>query len=187
MLAALAATRDFPTDLKPAEGQHHLTRLLVFANHVEELPAGCYAYNSAEHRLSAVGAPRPVAAFLQQSYSLLNYDLGQVAAVVAIAGRPASVFARFGNRGLRVLNAEAGAVAQVGYLTAAALGLGCGAVLGFDNRAMNEVLELSGTDERTLLFLLFGAERAGLAAVGSVLVPGPVSPRSEPHTAGCTS
>jgi nitroreductase len=51
-------------------------------------------------------------------------------------------------------------VAQTAYLAAAANQVGCGAVLGFDNIAIDEVLDLPRDDERTFLFLLLGHERS---------------------------
>jgi nitroreductase len=52
-----------------------------------------------------------------------------------------------------------GAVVQTAYLAAGAADLGCGAVLGFDNVAIDEIVGLDRTDERTFLFLLLGHER----------------------------
>ena len=66
----------------------------------------------------------------------------------------------FGSRGYRVLNFEVGAVAQTAYVASCAAGVGCGAVLGFDNVAIDESVGLDRTDERTFLFLLLGHERS---------------------------
>lgn len=172
LLAAMAHARGRPSDLDPAGGSG-LTRFMVVANHVAGVAAGCYSYDSAGSRLSTVADTAPSGPYLQRSYQLVNYDMGQVAAIVAIVGRPAAALDHFGERGLRVLNAEAGAVAQTGYLAAAVLGIGCGAVLGLDNLAMNDLLKLTDTDERTLLFLLVGRDRGGFAALDLSLLTGP--------------
>ena len=62
-----------------------------------------------------------------------------------------------------MINAEVGALAQTAYTAAAALGVGCGAVLGFDNIAIDEAVGLDDGDERTFLFVLLGHERADRA------------------------
>ncbi|MBM0278111.1 nitroreductase family protein [Micromonospora tarensis] len=157
-LAFAAAGRRYPADVKRQGGGPELTRLWVFANHVDGLPGGSYAYCERRHALLPAG-PEPdggMAAFLQQQYFLTNYTMGQVGAVLAISGRPDAVLDVFGPRGYRILNAEVGTVAQRAYCAASAQDLGCGAVLGFDNVAMNTALGLDGTDERTVLFLLLG-------------------------------
>lgn len=161
LLGCGAAGAAVGTDVKPA-GQR-LTRLFVLANRVAGLPTGGYAYDPDGHRLHRVLDPaEPTGALLQRHYLLTNYNTEQAAAVIAISGRLAPMLAGFGNRGYRMLNSEVGAVAQTCYLAATALGVGCGAVLGLDNVALDDLLGIGpehGDDERTLLFLLLGPER----------------------------
>lgn len=160
ILAGTSSARDYPSDVAPAEVG--FTGLYVLANRVQGLPTGAYRYDRDGHRLQTV-QERPVADFLQRNYYLSNYNLDQVGAVLAISARWASTIQAFGNRGYRVLNSEVGAVAQTAYVAAAAAGVGCGAVLGFDNIAIDEALGLDGSDERTFLFVLLGHERADRA------------------------
>ncbi|WDZ84151.1 nitroreductase family protein [Micromonospora cathayae] len=157
-LAFAAVGGHHPSDVKGPDGGPGLTRLWVFANHVDGLATGGYAYHADRHALLPAGAEPEggMSAFLQQQYFLTNYTMGQVGAVLAISARPDAVLDAFGPRGYRILNAEIGTVAQRAYLSATAQRLGCGAVLGFDNVAMNTVLGLDDTDERTVLFLLLG-------------------------------
>ncbi|MCW3817093.1 nitroreductase family protein [Micromonospora sp. DR5-3] len=164
-LAFATAGRHHPADVGPPGDAPALTRLWVFANHVEGLAAGTYAYCSGRHALLPAAAEPDggMSAFLQQQYFLTNYTMGQVGAVLAIAGRLDAVLDAVGPRGYRILNAEIGAVAQRAYCAATAQRLGCGAVLGFDNVAMDEALGLTGTDERTVLFLLLGRHPDGTA------------------------
>ncbi|MET8094608.1 SagB/ThcOx family dehydrogenase, partial [Micromonospora sp. NPDC005220] len=159
-LAVAAAGGRYQADVKRPDGGPALTRLWVFINHVDGLAAGAYAYCPERHALLPADA-EPVtdmSAFLQQQYFLMNYTMGQVGAVLAISGRPDAVLDVLGPRGYRILNAEVGTLAQHAYLAATAQGLGCGAVLGFDNVAMNTALGLDGGDERTVLFLLLGRQ-----------------------------
>ena len=161
LLAGGATGTAIGTDVKPAGDR--LTRLFVLANRVAGLRGGGYAYDPDGHRLHRVLDPdEPTGALLQRHYLLTNYNTEQAAAIVAISGRLEPMLAGFGNRGYRMLNSEVGAVAQTCYLTAAALGVGCGAVLGLDNVALDDLLGIGpehDSDERTLLFLLVGPER----------------------------
>jgi SagB-type dehydrogenase family enzyme len=160
VLAGAVSAQRYDSDVVPADVA--LTGLYVLANRVEGLPSGTYRYESGEHRLQVV-RQSPIAEMLQHSYYLSNYNLEQVGAVLAISGRSRSTLAAYGSRGYRVLNAEVGAIAQTAYVSATALGVGCGAVLGFDNIAMDEAVGLDDGDERTFLFLLLGHERADRA------------------------
>ena len=90
------------------------------------------------------------------NYFLQNYNLEQSALVIAVVGNLETMFTTFGNRGLRVLNGAVGMAAQRAYLAAASLSIGCGAILGFSNRALNGILALEGSDETALLLLLVG-------------------------------
>lgn len=159
-LAFAASGRHYAADVKADDGGPPLTRLWLFANHVDGLAAGTYAYCPGDHTLLQVNAaPEPdMATFLQQRYFLTNYAMAQVGAVLAISGRLEAVLSACGPRGYRVLNAEVGTVAQYAYCAAAAQDIGCGAVLGFDNVAMNEALGIEATDEQTVLFLLLGRQ-----------------------------
>jgi SagB-type dehydrogenase family enzyme len=162
MLVAGATAGAAGSDVKP-DGDR-LTRLFVLANRVDGLPSGGYAYDPDGHRLHRVFDPQePLGQLLQRHYLLTNYNTDQAAAVLVISGRLDAMLAAHGNRGYRVLNSEVGAVAQASYLACAALGVGCGAVLGMDSVAVNGLVGVGpGTehdDERTLLFLLVGPER----------------------------
>ena len=156
VLAGTMSGQDYLSDASPAGAG--LTGLYVLANRVTGLPCGTYRYDRAGHRLQLV-QERRLAEYLQRSYYLSNYNLDQTGAVLAISGRWESTLRTCGSRGYRILNAEVGALAQTAYVASAALGVGCGVVLGFDNIAIDEAVGLDGTDERTFLFVLLGHER----------------------------
>jgi SagB-type dehydrogenase family enzyme len=160
VVAGAVSAQRYDSDVVPADVG--LTGLYVLANRVEGLPSGTYRYECGDHRLQVV-RQSAIAQMLQHSYYLSNYNLEQVGAVLAISGRSRSALEAYGSRGYRVLNAEVGAIAQTAYVSATALGVGCGAVLGFDNIAMDEAVGLDDGDERTFLFLLLGHERADRA------------------------
>ncbi|MFE6282170.1 nitroreductase family protein [Streptomyces sp. NPDC057877] len=159
-LAACAGTR-LDSDAEP-EGTPALARLYAFVNHVEGIEPGAYAYEPGTHTLRLVvpGAPGP---FLQRNYFLSNYNLEQAGAVLVPAVRMSAVLDAVGDRGYRLVNATVGAIAQTFYTAAAALGLGAGVALGFDNISYIEELGLAGSGEAPLLIMLLGNERPGPA------------------------
>jgi SagB-type dehydrogenase family enzyme len=164
VLAVAATGRRLRTDVSDAAGGPPLTRFGLFVNHVRGVRPGVYDADVENERLGVV-EQGPVGRFLQDNYFLNNYNLEQAAAVLAVIGRPAAVLAALGSRGYRVLNAEMGAAAQATYVGAAAAGLGCGAVFGFDNVAVAERLGLAGSDEWPLLLIMLGHERRGVPAM----------------------
>lgn len=156
-LATILSAADDASRLLDGTG---LSRVSVFANHVDGLPAGSYDFAPREGELRPV-AERRVADFLQRNYFLNNYNLEQCAAVLTVVARPKAAVAAVGPRGYRRVNAEVGALTQSVYLACAALGVGCGAALGFDNVSYQEELRIADEDEWPLLILMIGHERGG--------------------------
>lgn len=161
VLATTARIGRAGTDVAPAPRENPWTRLWVLPNAVEGLAERAYAYDPAEHQLTGAGS------FdfgqVQRHYALTNYNISEVAAVLVITGRLEALVNAYGARGYRMLSIEVGQLAQTTYLAATARGLGVGAVLGIDNLAVDEFLGLEETDERSMLFILLGHERAGRA------------------------
>jgi SagB-type dehydrogenase family enzyme len=161
VLATTAHLTRAGSDVEPAPRQDPWTRLWVLPNAVQGLEKRAYAYEPTAHQLIRGGEfdYREV----QRHYALTNYNLTEVAAVLVITGRLEALVKAYGARGYRMLSVEVGQLAQTSYLAATARGLGIGAVLGIDNLAADEFLGLEETDERSMLFLLLGHERAGRA------------------------
>ncbi|MFD7512642.1 nitroreductase family protein [Streptomyces sp. NPDC059853] len=157
-LAAAHAGAELGGDSGTAGGGAHLATLYAFVNHVDGVEPGAYAYDPGRRalRLVSAGAPGP---FLQQNYFLSNYNLEQAGVVLVPTVRTHAVLEAVGDRGYRLVNATVGAIAQATYTAAAALGIGCGVALGFDNLSYREELDLEGTDEAPLLIMLLGHER----------------------------
>ncbi|MBL0781587.1 nitroreductase family protein, partial [Streptomyces albidoflavus] len=145
-------------DTGTGAGGERLAGLYVFVNHAEGLAPGAYAYDPEAHTLRLVkeGAPGP---FLQKNYFLSNYNLEQAGAVLVPTVRTTAVLDAVGDRGYRLVNATIGAVAQSVYTAAAALDVGCGVALGFDNISYIEELGLQATGEAPLLIMMAGHER----------------------------
>ncbi|MFF2728922.1 nitroreductase family protein [Streptomyces sp. NPDC058008] len=154
VLAACAAT-SLESDADP-DGAVRQARLHVFVSHVRGIEPGAYTYDPDAGELRLVEAG-PQGAFLQENYFLANYNLEQAGAVLVPTVRTDAVLDAVGDRGYRLAVGTAGAVAQTFYVAAAALGIGAGVALGFDNISFVEKLGLG--DEAPLLIMPLGNER----------------------------
>ncbi|MFG1918372.1 SagB family peptide dehydrogenase [Micromonospora sp. NPDC048898] len=156
----LAASARAPfTTAASGAGAAPLAKLYAFVNHVDGVPPGAYEYDPVGHALYLVKAGRP-GPFLQRNYFLSNYNLEQAGVVIVPTVRTTAVLDAVGDRGYRLVNATIGAVAQNFYTAGAALDVGAGVALGFDNISFIEELDLGGTGEAPLLIMLLGHERA---------------------------
>jgi SagB-type dehydrogenase family enzyme len=160
-LAATLAAMEAATVDSDA-GEEKILKLYTFINHVRGIRPGAYEYEPATNALRLVKAGPP-GAFLQRNYFLSNYNLEQAGAVIVPVVRTTAVLDAVGDRGYRLVGATIGAAAQSCYTAAAALDVGCGAALGFDNISFIEELGLGDTGEAPLLILLIGHERPGSA------------------------
>jgi SagB-type dehydrogenase family enzyme len=174
LLRFTAAARSYPSDVKGDAPATRLTRLMLFANHVEGVPAGVYAYDESGDCLQTIREV-DLSSVLQRMYFLHNYNLEQAACLVAIVGDQERMLEVFGNRGLRIQNAEVGLTAQNIYMAAAAMDIGCGAILGYENITINQFLGLEGTGQTALLLLLIGPQRSGYGRFDYRLLPLKVS------------
>ncbi|MER0480004.1 nitroreductase family protein [Streptomyces sp. Edi2] len=163
LLTAAERGAALPCDLSPAADQGlGLVKFCVFVNHVEGIEPGSYEYDPKQSALAPVKTGS-CGTFLQRNYFLNNYNVEQAAAVIVPVIRGDAVIDAVGPRGYRLINALTGAVAQALYTSAAGLGIGCGAALGFDNISYMEELGLTETREMPLLMLMIGHERGGHA------------------------
>jgi SagB-type dehydrogenase family enzyme len=163
VLAATAAGGAFSCDVTRPGQELELVKVYAFVNHVDGVEPGAYEFDPVTNELilRKPGTPGP---FLQMNYFLTNYNLQQASAVVVPAVRATAVLDALGPPGYRLVNAVIGAASQAAYTACAAIGLGCGAALGFDNVSYIEELGLAETGEVPLLLLMVGGERPGVAS-----------------------
>jgi SagB-type dehydrogenase family enzyme len=128
----------------PSAGGLHPLELYVLAGAVDGLSAAVYHYAVTEHELEEVipGDPRPAlaAAALGQEF------LAKAPATIVIAGDVQRTASKYGDRAVRYVHMEVGAVAQNISLQAAALELGCVFVGAFADSRVKKVLGLPGTE-----------------------------------------
>lgn len=131
----------------PSAHAMHPLKLFVLANCVTSIEKGLYVVDQADLALSAVSTSDLRVALRQAAIGAPEWitDAACVIAICADLVAPSRAFAEqkpYGMRGARYVYLEAGAAAQNLQLQAAAEGLGCVLVGGFDDEAAVDVLEL---------------------------------------------
>lgn len=124
------STRGVPADFL-AGPKDTLLDIFLIINAVDELPAGAFYYSTSEKAFELLkkGTFRPWA-----SYLCLEQDLAaDAAAVVFFMSDLRKVLQRFGNRGYRAVQLEAGMVGGKMYLCSYALGLGASGLTFYDD------------------------------------------------------
>jgi SagB-type dehydrogenase family enzyme len=124
------ATRGIPADFRPEAGEG-LNEIYVIVNAVEGLRPGAYYYRAAERALEVLklGDFRRPAAYLG-----LEQDLpGDAAAAIFFLADLERVLARFGNRGYRAVQLEAGLLGGKMYLASYAQRVGTTGLTFYDD------------------------------------------------------
>jgi len=123
--ALAAATAPFEADFPPG-----LVDLYLIVNAVEDIPAGAYVYERAEHALVSIRRGE----FRRESaYLCLEQPLGgDAAAVVYFLSPLDDVLAVYGDRGYRLVNLEAGLAGGRAYLAAYGQGFGASGLTFYD-------------------------------------------------------
>lgn len=158
----------YKSDLYPGRVALPSLRIAVIAQNVAGLEKGVYDYDFTNPGLSQRNT-WVSGSTMQSIYALMNHNVDQVSALLVLVGRLDLVLRSLGGRGLRVMNAEAGIAAQRAYIAAAALSLGCGAVLGFDAQRISKILNLDTEAEIPLLLMFIGNRCQDAVAYDSAL------------------
>lgn len=159
----------YVADLYDAAGRLPLLRVEVFVRNVTGLAAGLYRYDGETAELvDNRGCSHEH--ILRHSFAV-HQNVDQVPVVVYLVGKFREVLDSLGQRGMRVMNAEAGIFTERTYLACAALSLGCGAVLGFDAGGIGTALNLDVKAEIPLLAILIGPRRPKAIAFDFQLLP----------------
>jgi SagB-type dehydrogenase family enzyme len=126
------STRGIPADFLADEGGS-LLDIYLLVNAVEGLPSGAYYFSPVQQGLELLraGDRREEAGHLCFEQAL-GADAGAVAFIMADLSR---VLGRFGNRGYRAAQLEAGIVGGKMYLAAYSLGLGASGITFYDDEA----------------------------------------------------
>lgn len=147
---------DYTTDLYDGRVYLPLIRVSLIVQSMDCLWPGIYQYSSVKGVLS-FEASIPGKSSFQSLYSLKNHNLDQVPVILIVVGRLQLATSRLGDRGVRVMNAEAGILAQHMYMGCTALSLGCGAALGLDAGQITKRIHLNNKVEVPLLMFFLGS------------------------------
>ncbi|HYE33901.1 SagB/ThcOx family dehydrogenase [Methylocaldum sp.] len=154
--AAQGITRDDHLRTAPSAGALYPLELYLIAGDVSNVPAGTYRYLPNRHRVKGIhrGDFRADLAAAAQHQDWLK----ESAAILVFAAVEERTTEKYGSRGLRYIDMEAGHAAQNVLLQAVALGLG-GTPLGdFDDERAAQVLDLP-SEEKVLYLVPIGNPR----------------------------
>jgi len=140
----------------PSAGALYPLELYIAAGNIGHLAAGVYKYQPHGHRLAVVAQEdkrRELAvAALNQGW------MQNSAALLIFAGVEQRITWKYGQRGVRYLHMEAGHAAQNVFLQAVALSLGAAVVGAFDDKLVQQVLQMP-EDEHALYLMPVGRQR----------------------------
>ncbi|MFH1772271.1 MAG: SagB/ThcOx family dehydrogenase [Candidatus Omnitrophota bacterium] len=122
----------------PSAGAIYPLSLYALTGNVSGISHGLYRYDNTSHSLVKVSSEDKRAKISSAAFGQ-DY-ISQAPLVIVIAADYESIMSRYGKRGRRYADIEAGHVGQNIYLQAVSLGLGTVAVGAFDDEAVKGVL-----------------------------------------------
>ena len=146
------STRGIPADFLDRD-RPSLLDIYLIANAVDGLPSGSYVWSPAGRALELLRA----GAFRQEAGHLcFEQALGaDASAVVFFLANLDGVLQRFGNRGYRAAQLEAGTIGGKMYLCAYALGLGASGLTFYDDE-VTAFFSPHAADQRTIFVVVLG-------------------------------
>lgn len=141
----------------PSGGALYPIDLYVAALHVEGLPRSLYVYDPCRDELWQTGDDGMVNALLE-ALALPGRVITekQASAVCLLVGRPWRSMRKYGDRGMRYVFLEAGAMAEHINMAAVALGLGSVDCGSFYDDEVHEALEVDGLYEALIHSVFLG-------------------------------
>lgn len=129
----------------PSAGALYPLELYAITSDSDGLSAGIYHYRPRHHQLEPVGTGDYRGEFA--AAALMQEWTARSSIIVVIAAAYARTMRKYGERGRRYVEIEAGHAAQNIYLQAIGLGLGATEVGAFDDGAVSRLLSLPGDQE----------------------------------------
>jgi SagB-type dehydrogenase family enzyme len=140
----------------PSGGGLYPVELYCFSLRVNDLSAGSYFYNPAQHQLELL-KEGDFSTALGDATFLRREAQGAAACIALVGVLPRSSF-KYGQRAYRFLLLEAGHIGQNILLVTESLGLGALPVGGFIDDRINMLLSLDGCNEFAIYILLIGGK-----------------------------
>ena len=122
----------------PSAGALYPLEVYVVAGRVQDLACGVYKYRPREHQLTRIKEEdlRPALATAALEQSCVNDG----AALLVFCAVPERTTRKYGQRGIRYVDMEAGHAAQNVFLQATALGIGAVVVGAFDDAQVQQIM-----------------------------------------------
>jgi len=149
--AAQGITADWGARTAPSAGGLFPVRIFIIARDIDGITDGSWEYDPHDHSLTSVKTGDLSAEL--QSAALDQESIGNGQAVIAITAIPSIIEARYGDRSMRYIDTETGAVCQNIYLMCENLDLGTVAVGAFHDE---QVAEIIGTTNDVRLLMPIG-------------------------------
>jgi len=146
-----------PLRTVPSAGGLYPIEVYLVAKRVTGLPAGLYHYRPLEEAMARVGREGEEAGTRLGALLLDPGQAERAAGAIVLTARFARSTDKYRERGYRYALLEAGGVAQVFALAAAAAGVGMVCHGAFFDGEADRLLGLDGLAESALVVLLFGA------------------------------
>lgn len=144
----------------PSGGALYPIDLHLAALHVEDVPRGLYVYDPHRDELWQTGDDERANVLLEAlALPGLIISEKQASAVFLLVGRPWRSMRKYGDRGMRNVFLEAGAMAEHVHLAAVALGLGSVHCASFYDDEAHEALEVDGLYETLIHSVFLGTLR----------------------------
>lgn len=149
-------TRGFPVRFAPSAGGLQSIELYAVVNAVEGLPQGLYHFDPLAHAVDLVNEGN-----MRRKMVLYCFQQDWVhfaAATLLLTCRKERVDWKYGTRGYRFMQMDAGFVGENIYLVSTALGLRTVALAGFSEDALNDLAGLDGRSEFVTLVFPVGCK-----------------------------
>jgi SagB-type dehydrogenase family enzyme len=129
----------------PSSGGLYPTDLYIAVLNVKDISPGIYCYHSNVDKLTVVGNEEAIS-FLLKACAVTDDNIGcaRANAIFLLTSQPWRCMRKYGNRGMRFLFQECGAMSQNINLASTSLGLGSVECGSFYDDEVNKILKLDG-------------------------------------------
>jgi len=142
----------------PSGGARQPYETYLLVNNVDELERGIYRYLPIEHKLILVTENLPSADELMNKAWFQNF-IGKSAVVFVWAAVPYKTEWRYSLISYKDILIEAGHICQNLYLACKGIGAGTCAIAAYDQKVMDELIQVDGENEMTVYLAPVGKTR----------------------------